>query len=61
MNAIDQQTRDYSLAMEGTEWVGGATFADYAYRNYGAPLEVSGDELARIRADLRDVGGPDCD
>lgn len=61
MNAIDQMTRDYTLNNDGTEWAAGATFASFAHDNYAADLEVSGDELARIRAGLIEIGGPDCD
>lgn len=62
MSAIEQQTRDYALALDGTEWADGATFADHAHRNYGACLEVSGDMLAIVRADLRasEIGEADC-
>lgn len=61
MNANDQATLDYTLRDDGSVWDMGASFADFAHRAYGTSLEVSGDVLARIRADLREIGGADCD
>lgn len=54
-------TRDYTLCLDGSVWATGANEADMNRRLYGAAVEVSGDEIARIRADLREIGGADCD
>lgn len=61
MNSADHMTRDYTLCLDGSVWATGANEADMNRRLYGAAVEVSGDEIARIRADLREIGGADCD
>lgn len=60
MTGIDIQTRDLTVMRNG------ATFAAYAYEQWGDDAPVSGDELAKVRAGMELIQevaghGPDCD